>query len=107
HCPASPVAAGAYPTWARGDRQADAGRLERGAPVIADGNEPPASTVVAAVPDEVVEMPGESPGRLAVALCTALLFVMLLTRHYAVAGIFAAMTLLAVAAWHSQEPQEQ
>ncbi|TML39379.1 MAG: cytochrome c oxidase subunit I [Actinobacteria bacterium] len=47
------------------------------------------------------------PNSLAVALCTALLFVMLLTRHYAVAGIFAAMTLLAVAAWHSQEPQEQ
>jgi hypothetical protein len=63
--------------------------------------------VVDAVPDEVVQMPGESPWPLAVAVCTAALFVMLLTRHYAVAGIFAGMALLGVAAWHSQEPQEQ
>ena len=105
--PVIPVVTSAYPNWDRDDRRADAGRLERGELVLDEGHETPASTVVDAVPDEVVEMPGESPWPLAVALCTALLFVMLLTRHYAVAGIFAAMTLLAVAAWHSQEPQEQ
>ena len=105
--PVIPVVTSAYPNWDREDRRADVGRLERGELVLDEGHETPASTVVDAVPDEVVEMPGESPWPLAVALCTALLFVMLLTRHYAVAGIFAAMTLLAVAAWHSQEPQEQ
>src|SRR5881227_2772245 len=105
--PVIPVVTSAYPNWDRDDRRADAGRLERGELVLDEGHETPASTVVDAVPDEVVEMPGESPWPLAVALCTALLFVMLLPRHYAVAGIFAAMTLLAVAAWPSQEPQEQ
>jgi uncharacterized membrane protein YccC len=54
----------------------------------------------------VVEMPGESLWPLVVALCIGLLFVMLLTRHYAVAGIFAALTLLAVGAWHLKEPEE-
>ena len=52
-------------------------------------------------------MPGESPWPLAVAVCTLGLFVMLLTRHYAVAGVFAVMTLLAVGGWHLKEPQEQ
>jgi uncharacterized membrane protein YccC len=62
--------------------------------------------VVDAVPDEVLEMPGESPWPLAVAVCTGLLFVMLLTQHYAVAGVFAGFALLCVAAWHAKEPQE-
>jgi cytochrome c oxidase subunit I+III len=101
-----PTVTSAYPNWDREDRQADAARLERGELVLDRGHETPASTVVDAVPDEIVEMPGESPWPVAVAVCTALLFIMLLTRHYAVAGIFAAMTLLAVAGWHSTEPEE-
>jgi hypothetical protein len=101
-----PVVRSAYPNWDREDREADAVRLRRGELVLDEGHETPASTVVDAVPDEVVEMPGESPWPLTVAVCTGVLFVMLLTRHYAVAGIFAAMALLALGAWHLQEPEE-
>jgi hypothetical protein len=32
---------------------------------------------------------------------------MLLVRHYVVAGVFALLVLLALAAWHWKEPQEQ
>jgi cytochrome c oxidase subunit I+III len=105
--PVIPTVRSAYPNWDVQDRRADAARLERGELVLDEGHETPASTVVDAVPDEIVEMPGESPWPLAVAVCTGLLFVMLLTRHYAVAGVFAGLALLAVAAWNAKEPQEQ
>ena len=55
---------------------------------------------------EVLEMPPESPWPLAVAVCTGLLFIMLLTQHYAVAGVFAGLALLCVAGWHAKEPVE-
>jgi cytochrome c oxidase subunit I+III len=105
--PVIPTVRSAYPNWDVEDRRADAARLERGELVLDQGHETPASTVVDAIPDEIVEMPGESPWPLAVAICAGLLFVMLLTRHYAVAGVFAGLALLAVAAWHAKEPQEQ
>jgi cytochrome c oxidase subunit I len=104
--PVIPTVRSAYPNWDVEERRVDAARLERGELVLDEGHETPASTVVDAVPDEILEMPGESPWPLAIAVCTGLLFVMLLTRHYAVAGVFAGMALLAVAAWHSKEPQE-
>jgi cytochrome c oxidase subunit I+III len=104
--PVIPTVTSAYPNWDAEDRQADLRRLERGELVLDEGHETPASTVVDAVPDEVLEMPGESPWPLAVAVCTGLLFVMLLTQHYAVAGVFAGFALLCVAAWHAKEPQE-
>jgi cytochrome c oxidase subunit 1/cytochrome c oxidase subunit I+III len=104
--PVIPTVTSAYPNWDGEDRQADLGRLERGELVLDEGHETPASTVVDAVPDEVLEMPGESPWPLAVAVCTGLLFIMLLTQHYAVAGVFAGFALLCVAVWHSKEPQE-
>jgi cytochrome c oxidase subunit I+III len=104
--PAIPTVTSAYPNWDVEDRRADVSRLERGELVLDQGHETPASTVVDAVPDEVLEMPGESPWPLAVAVCTGVLFIMLLTRHYAVAGVFAGFALLCVAAWHAKEPQE-
>jgi cytochrome c oxidase subunit I+III len=104
--PVIPTVTSAYPNWDAGDRQADLRRLERGELVLDEGHETPASTVVDAVPDEVLEMPGESPWPLAVAVCTGLLFIMLLTQHYAVAGVFAGLALLCVAAWHAKEPAE-
>jgi hypothetical protein len=39
-------------------------------------------------------------------VAVAALFVMLLTRHYVVAAIFAGLALLALAGWHAREPQE-
>jgi cytochrome c oxidase subunit I+III len=104
--PVIPTVTSAYPNWDVEGRRADAARLDRGELVLDQGHETPASTVVDAVPDEVLEMPGESPWPLAVAVCTGLLFIMLLTHHYAVAGVFAGFALLCVAAWHSKEPQE-
>jgi cytochrome c oxidase subunit I+III len=101
-----PTVRSAYPNWDAEDREADLRRLERGDLVLDEGHETPASTVVDAVPDEVLEMPAESPWPLAVAVCTGLLFIMLLTQHYAVAGVFAGLALLCVAAWHAKEPVE-
>jgi cytochrome c oxidase subunit I+III len=102
-----PTVTSAYPNWDRADREADAARLERGELVLDTGHETPATTVRDAVPDEVLEMPSASFWPLAVAVCTLALFVMLLTRHYAVAGVFAAIAVLALAGWHCEEPQEQ
>jgi cytochrome c oxidase subunit I+III len=104
--PVIPTVRSAYPNWDTEDREADVRRLERGELVLDEGHETPASTVVDAVPDEVLEMPAESPWPLAVAVCTGLLFIMLLTQHYAVAGVFAGLALLCVAAWHAKEPVE-
>jgi cytochrome c oxidase subunit I+III len=101
-----PTVTSAYPNWDREDRVADARRLERGELVLAEGHETPASTVRDGVLDEVLEMPSESPWPLAVAICAAGLFSMLLVRHYAVAGIFALLALLALAGWHWREPEE-
>jgi cytochrome c oxidase subunit I len=105
--PVIPVVRSAYPNWDREDREADRGRLRRGELVFDQGHETPAATVVDAVPDEVLEMPSESPWPLVLSICTAGLFVMLLVRHYAVAGVFALLVLLALAAWHWKEPQEE
>jgi cytochrome c oxidase subunit I+III len=102
-----PTVRSAYPNWDREERQTDAARLRRGDLVLDEGHETPATTVVDAVPDEILEMPGESPWPLAVAVCAGVLFVMLLTRHYVVAGIFAGLALLALAGWHWKEPQEE
>jgi cytochrome c oxidase subunit I+III len=105
--PVIPTVRSAYPNWDTEDRDADLRRLERGELVLDEGHETPTSTVVDAIPDEVIEMPAESPWPLAVAACTGLLFIMLLTQHYAVAGVFAGLALLCVAAWHAKEPVEQ
>jgi cytochrome c oxidase subunit I+III len=103
--PVIPVVRSAYPNWDREDREADRARLRRGELVFDEGHETPSATVVDAVPDEVLEMPSESPWPLVLSVCTAGLFVMLLVRHYVVAGVFALLVLLVLAAWHWKEPQ--
>jgi len=44
--------------------------------------------------------------KIVVALLASAMFVMLLTTHLVAAAIFAGLALVAVAAWHSKEPQE-
>jgi cytochrome c oxidase subunit I+III len=105
--PVIPVVRSAYPNWDPEDREADRARLRRGELVFDEGHETPAATVVDAVPDEVLEMPSESPWPLVLSVCVAGLFVMLLVRHFVVAGVFALLALLVLAAWHWKEPQEQ
>jgi cytochrome c oxidase subunit I+III len=56
--------------------------------------------------DDVLHMPSESGWPIVLAFAVTLLFVMLLTSHYVVAGIFALLSLLALAGWHWREPEE-
>jgi cytochrome c oxidase subunit 1/cytochrome c oxidase subunit I+III len=94
-----------YPNWDREDREEDARRLQAGTLVLEEGHETPASTVRDGYLDEVLEMPPESPWPLVVGITTALLFTMLLISHFVLACVAAGLTLLAVAGWHSQEPE--
>jgi cytochrome c oxidase subunit I+III len=94
-----------YPNWDREDRIEDARRLQAGTLVLEEGHETPASTVRDGYLDEVLRMPQESPWPLVVGVGTALLFTMLLLSHFVLACVAAGLTLLAVAGWHSQEPE--
>ena len=104
--PVVPTVTSAYPNWDRGDREEDARRLARGENVLEEGHETAATTVRDARLDEVLRMPSESPWPIVLALCLTVVFVMLLTTHYAVAGIFAGLALAALAAWHAGEPED-
>jgi cytochrome c oxidase subunit 1/cytochrome c oxidase subunit I+III len=95
-----------YPMWDRADREEDARKLSRGEMSLDQGHETPASTVLDAEWDEVLEMPSESWAPITVALGIALMFTMLLTRHFVTAAVFAGFALLVVGAWHWKEPQE-
>ena len=52
-------------------------------------------------------MPSESGLPIVLAFSVTVLFIMLLTTHFVVAGIFAGIAGLVLAAWHAQEPAEQ
>jgi cytochrome c oxidase subunit I+III len=95
-----------YAMWDREDREEDKRRLARGEQVLELGHETPASTVLDADFDEVLEMPSDSPWPITLALATAGIFVMLLLGHYVTAGVFGGIALLVLVAWHGQEPQE-
>ena len=56
--------------------------------------------------DEVLKMPSESGLPITLAFAVTVLFIMLLTTHFVVAGIFAGIAGLVLAAWHAQEPAE-
>jgi cytochrome c oxidase subunit I+III len=101
-----PTVTSAYPMWDLPDRQEDVRKLERGEMVLADGHETPATTVIDARLEEILEMPAESPWPAVIALTLAGVFALLLTSHYISAGIFGLLTALALAAWHAKEPQE-
>src|SRR5256886_1070921 len=100
-----PTVTSPYPNWDRADRAEDLPRLEQGVLTLEAGHETPASTVVDGRLDEILEMPSESVWPVTLALFVTLVFVMLLLAHFAIAGIFAALAALALAGWHSQEPQ--
>jgi cytochrome c oxidase subunit 1/cytochrome c oxidase subunit I+III len=103
--PVTPTVSSPYPNWDRADREVDARRLGEGALVLEEGHETPATTVLDARLDEVLEMPAESGWPVVLALCLTLVFVLLLTGHYLVAGGFAALGLVVLAAWHTKEPE--
>jgi cytochrome c oxidase subunit 1/cytochrome c oxidase subunit I+III len=95
-----------YAMWDREDREEDARNLARGERVLELGHETPASTVLDAEWDEILEMPSDSPWPITLAAATAGIFVMLLLGHYVTAAVFGAIALLVLVAWHGTEPQE-
>jgi cytochrome c oxidase subunit 1/cytochrome c oxidase subunit I+III len=94
-----------YAMWDRDDRAEDTRRLERGEMVLEAGHETPASTVLDAQFDEILDMPSESWWPFATAATLAPVFVMLLLGHWVTAGAFFGLTLLVLFAWHATEPQ--
>jgi cytochrome c oxidase subunit I+III len=92
-----PTVRSPYPNWDDAERT----RL-----ALEQGHETPASTVRDARLEEILEMPSDSPWPIVLALCTALVFVMLLAHHPVVGGAFVALAAISLAAWHWQEPEE-
>jgi cytochrome c oxidase subunit I+III len=105
--PVIPTVRSPNPNWDRADREEDRHRLERGELVLDAGHQQPATTVLDADLDEVVEMPAETPLPLILAVTLALVFVWLLTGHFVLAAAFVGLAGLVLAAWHAREPQER
>jgi cytochrome c oxidase subunit I+III len=93
-----------YPMWDKADREEDERKLERGELVLDEGHETPASTVLDARLDEILEMPSESWWPIMTAGALALVFVMLVTEHWIAAGAFCGVLLLVLFGWHTEEP---
>ena len=74
--------------------------------VLETGHETPASTVRDGFLDEVLDMPSESGLPIVLAFAMTVLFIMLLTSHYVIAGVFLGIAGLVLAAWHGKEPEE-
>ena len=104
--PVIPTVSSPYPMWDRRDRKEDARKLERGEMILDAGHETPATTVVDAELDEVLDMPSDSPWPPLLALALGLVFVFLLTGHWATAVVFAGAAAAVLAAWHWKEPAE-
>ena len=92
-----PTVTSPYPNW---------DRVEGGL-ALDGGHETSASTVRDGLLDDVLHMPSESGWPIVLAFAVTLLFVMLLTSHFVVAGIFAIVAAFVVVAWNVHEPEEQ
>jgi cytochrome c oxidase subunit I len=92
-----PTVTSPYPNW---------DPPERGF-VLQRGHEQAAVTPIDGRLSEIVQMPHESPWPPVLALALSLVFITLLIGRYGVAGIMGIGCLLVLAAWHSQEPQEE
>jgi cytochrome c oxidase subunit I+III len=103
--PAIPRVSTPYPMWDRKDRENDEKRLAEGELVLEEGHETPASTVLDAEWDEILDMPSKSWAPVLIALALGVVFTMLLLQHYVTALAFLALSGLVVAVWHWREPQ--
>jgi hypothetical protein len=92
-----PTVSSPYPNW---DRDVGGFPLDH-------GHETSATTVRDGHFDEVLKMPSESGLPIVLAFAVTVLFIMLLTTHFVVAGIFAGVAALVLAAWHAQEPAQE
>jgi cytochrome c oxidase subunit 1/cytochrome c oxidase subunit I+III len=104
--PVIPKATSAYPMWDREDREEDVRKLNRGEMVLDEGHETPGTSVLDADWEETLEMPSNSPWPITLALLMGGMFTMLLIGHPVVAGGFAVLCALVLAAWHAKEPKE-
>jgi cytochrome c oxidase subunit I+III len=101
-----PTVTSAYPMWDVEDREEDLRKLGRGEMVLEGGHETPASTVLDANFDEILDMPSDSPWPIVSALMLTGIFAMLLTGHLVAMCVFLGLLAASVAGWHSVEPQE-
>jgi len=102
-----PAISSPYPMWDERDREEDRARAARGDLVLAAGHRTPASTVVDAELDEVLDMPSDSPWPITLAAFLALVFVFLLTGHWTTAVVFAGVAAAVLAAWHWREGEAE
>jgi cytochrome c oxidase subunit I+III len=102
-----PKVSSAYPMWDPEDRAEDARKLEHGELVLEDGHLTPASTVLDATWDEVLDMPSESPWPFFSGVALLLVFFMLLSGHLFALWVALGLLGLSIAAWHLKEPQDQ
>jgi cytochrome c oxidase subunit I+III len=101
-----PTVTSAYPMWDVEDREEDRRKLGRGDMVLEQGHETPASTVLDANFDEILDMPSDSPWPVVTALMLTGIFAMLLTGHLIAMCVFLALFAASIGAWHGVEPQE-
>ena len=99
-----PTVTSPYPNWDPVDRQADVRRLEQGVLTLEQNHETQATTVRDGYLDKILEMPAESPWPIVLAAAVTVVFVMLLTTHFVVAGVFVGIAALVLAEWHAGEP---
>jgi cytochrome c oxidase subunit I+III len=95
-----------YPMWDAEDRAGDVADLEAGHRVLDAGHETPASTVVDADWDEILDMPSSSPWPPVLALALTGVFTMALLGQWIAAGVFIVACLAVLLAWHGKEPAE-
>src|SRR3954470_21235383 len=101
-----PKVSSAYPMWDLDDRVADTAKVERGELVLEEGHLTPASSVLDARWDEVLDMPSETPWPFFCGAAFTLLFFMLLGGHLFAVGVCVALVLVTLIGWHGPEPQE-
>jgi cytochrome c oxidase subunit I+III len=101
-----PTVSTPYPMWDENDRLRDTERLAAGEGTLEQGHETMSTTVLDANADEVLRMPSESWFPLAISAAITLVFVMLLTQHFATAGVFALLVAGIAGGWHLHETEE-
>jgi cytochrome c oxidase subunit I+III len=93
-----------YELWDREPSERD--HLAGGGPMLDEGHETPASTLVDGDIDEILNMPSSSPWPPVLALALTGVFFMALLSQWIAAGVFLVAVAVTLVAWHSKEPQE-
>ena len=104
--PLIPKVTSPYPVWDRDDRHEDAERLVRGEMALPQGHETPATTVLDAELDEILDMPSDSPWPVLLAVATFGIFVFLLNGTMFAVWLFVGLAALALVGWNGKEPRE-